>query len=93
MSLWSRIFGQKASIGQPAAAHTPQPARSGQPWSPLPTRGVPTNACLACRRKLNPLQASCPACHSSETRLADGPEWFAILQAHVTAVQANDTAV
>ena len=93
MSLWSRIFGQKASIGQPAPARTPQPARSGQPWSPLPTCGVPTNACLACRRKFNPLQAYCPACHSSETRLADGPEWFATLQAHVTAVQANDTAV
>jgi tetratricopeptide (TPR) repeat protein len=37
--------------------------------------------------------AASPARGPSETYLGDVPEWLALVQAHVAAVQANDTAV
>ena len=93
MSRWSRMFGKKNSLARPAIGCVPRPARPGQPPSPLPARGSPGHACLACRGNLNVLGAPCPVYSHSETSLGDAPKWFAMVQAHVTAVQANDTAV
>ena len=93
MGWWSRMLGKKKSIAEPELARIPRPARPGQSPSPLPVHGLPGHACLARRGKLNALWASCPACSHSKTGPSDVPEWFAMLQAHVTAVQANDTAV
>jgi tetratricopeptide (TPR) repeat protein len=35
----------------------------------------------------------CPQCGNTATVLADSPEWFVVLQAHVEAVLSNDRAV
>ena len=55
--------------------------------------GWPSHACLACAEKFDPLRDICPTCRDAVTSVADAPEWFAAVQAHVTAVHANDTAV
>lgn len=93
MSLWNKMFGKKVFIAPPAAGQAALPAMVGQPPPSLPARGSPTHACLACQGKFDPRRTLCPACRDPDTSLADAPEWFARLQAHVTAVQANDTAV
>jgi RNA polymerase subunit RPABC4/transcription elongation factor Spt4 len=93
MSLWNKMFGKKVFIAPPAIGQAALPAMVGQPPPSLPARGSPTHACLACQGKFDPRRSLCPACRDPDTSLADTPEWFAMLQAHVTAVQANDTAV
>jgi hypothetical protein len=93
MSLWIRLFDRKDGIGQPTVGRTPRPVSSRQSSSPAPMRGSPSTICPSCRRTFNALWVGCPRCSSNETSLTDGPEWFAVLQTHVTAVQANDTAV
>ena len=93
MSLWHRMFGKKDSITPPAVACVPRPAMASQSPSPQLTSGSLTHTGLACAENFDPLQALCPARRDPVTGVADAPEWFAVLQAHVTAVQANDTAV
>jgi hypothetical protein len=93
MSLWQRMFGKKNSITPPAVTCIPGPAMASQSPSPRLTDGLPTHACLACAEKFPPLGALCPACRDPVTSVTDAPEWFAVVQAHVTAVHANDTAV
>ena len=93
LSLWNKIFGKKNSITPPAVAYTPGPAMPEQFSLPRLMEGAPTHPCLACEKKIHPLGALCPACRDLDTSLTDAPEWFAVLQAHVTAVHANDTAV
>lgn len=93
MSLWNKMFGKKDFIAHPAVGRAALPAMVGQPPPSLPARGSPTHACLACQGKFDPRRTLCPACRDPDTSLADAPEWFTRLQAHVTAVQANDTAV
>jgi tetratricopeptide (TPR) repeat protein len=61
--------------------------------SPQLTSGSPTHTGLAWREQFDPLRALCPARRDPVTSVTDAPGWFAVLQAHVTAVQANDTAV
>jgi tetratricopeptide (TPR) repeat protein len=46
-----------------------------------------------CQETLSPVGALYPACSGLDTTLANAPEWFTALQAHVNAVEANDTAV
>jgi tetratricopeptide (TPR) repeat protein len=91
-SWWSRIFGKTNSLVRPAVAHTPQQAGPWQSPSPLPARGSPSHACLRWGM-LTELPAPRPACSHSAPEPSDAPEWFTLLQAQVTAVQANDTAV
>jgi tetratricopeptide (TPR) repeat protein len=92
-SLWSRLFGKKDSIEVLTTARSPRLARLRQSPSQLPTRGSPRHACFACRGKHNVPWANCPACGNADSSVPEDPEWFAFLQAHVAAVQANDTAV
>jgi TPR repeat len=73
-------------------ASTPEPAMA-RPLSPQLTGGTPNPACFACREQFNPQGMLCPTCRDAYMSLADTPTWFKALQAHVTAVQANDTAV
>jgi hypothetical protein len=91
--LWNKIFGKKKPITPPALACIVWPAMAPQSPSPLHTAGRPTPAGLACGAKFIPCGALCPACRDPVTSVADAPPWFALVQAHVTAVQANDTAV
>jgi tetratricopeptide (TPR) repeat protein len=74
-------------------ARSSRPARSRQSSLGLPTRGSPRHACLAGRQMHNDSWASCPACSHTDPSMTEDPEWFVLLQAHVTAVHANDTAV
>jgi tetratricopeptide (TPR) repeat protein len=92
-SLWNRIFGKKDPTEQPAVACAPRPVIAGLSPSAQHTGGSSTHACHICGGKFNLLGALCPNCGDSGTSLVDAPEWFAVLQAHVTAIQANDTAV
>jgi tetratricopeptide (TPR) repeat protein len=92
MSLWSRIFGKKTSAPRSTALRVSPPATAAAVSSP-PARGSPTKACFVCKRTFNALLAICPTCGSAETRMADSPEWLGVLQAHVTVVQRNDSAV
>ena len=90
LNLWHRMFGRKRPGPQHAVVHTPGPATTGQFSQPRPTRDSPTHAC---REELSPGEALRPVCCNPDTGRADAPEWFAVLQAHVTAVEANDMAV
>jgi hypothetical protein len=93
MSCWRKIFGKKHRGGQ-ASAPDARPRTTAMPASSsLPAWGSPAKACLACRRRFNALLAICPTCGKGETTIADGPEWWLIVQAHVTTVQSNDRAV
>jgi tetratricopeptide (TPR) repeat protein len=74
-------------------ARPSRPARSRQSSSGLPTRGSPRHACLAGRQMHNASWTSCPACSHADTSMTEDPEWFVCLQAHATAVYADDTAV
>jgi len=93
MSLWNRIFGKKDLTERPAAACAPRPAIAGLSPSTLHPGSSSTHACHICGGKFNLLAALCPVRGDPGTSLVDAPEWFAVLQAHVTAVQANVTAV
>jgi hypothetical protein len=93
MRLWSRIFRNNNPIVQPAVACTPRPAGSGQCPPPQPAAGSSRYACPPHRENLPALAAPHPASSHSTTHLGDAPEWFTTLQAHVTAIHANDTAV
>jgi hypothetical protein len=93
MSFWRKFFGKKHLSGRSSAPRASLPATAMRS-SLLPgTTGSPTKACLACQRKFDALLTICPRCGSPEAMPADDPEWLTLLQAHVTAVQANDTAV
>jgi TPR repeat len=91
MRFWCNIFGRRASPGHATAKRTPQPATATV--SPPPTGGSPRTACLASRRTFDAPLASCPTCGSSQALPQEAPEWFATLQAHVTALHANERAV
>lgn len=91
MRFWRNIFGRHASPGQATARGAPQPAAATASLSP--TGGSPPIACLACRRTFDAPLASCPTCGSAQVMPEEAPEWFAALQAHVTAVHANNRAV
>jgi hypothetical protein len=93
MSLWHRMFGRKASIPPPAVACIPRPAMASQSPAPQLTSGSLIHTGLAWQEKFDSLRALCPARRDHVTSVADVPECFAVVQAHVTAVQANDTAV
>jgi TPR repeat len=93
MGLWHRIFGKSASIPPPVVACIARPAMASQPPSRRLMGGSPIHTGLAWQEKFDPLRALCPARCDPVTSVADVPEWFAVVQAHVTAVQANDTAV
>jgi tetratricopeptide (TPR) repeat protein len=90
VSLWHAIFGEPRSNTPSAGACTPRPPIAGSATSPHVTGGSPTEAR---RRKLSLFRASYPACLHVDTSLAQLPKWFTALQAHVHAVQANNTAV
>jgi Tetratricopeptide repeat len=92
LSLWNRMFGKKDSAAPSAVASVPGPAMAGQLSRRL-TGGTPSPACFACREQFNPLGTLCPTCRAPDMSPVDDPTWFTMLQAHVTAVQANDTAV
>ena len=92
ISLWSRIFGNKPVMPL-ATACAPQPAKSEQSPRSLPTPDSPSHSSLALQGQFTMLWEARAAPSSSETSQADTPEWFAVLQAHVAAVRANDTAV
>jgi Tetratricopeptide repeat len=92
LNLWNRMFGQKDSAAPSAVASAPGPVTAGQ-LAPRLTGGTPSPACFACREHFNPLGTLCPTCRDPDMSRVDGPTWFTALQAHVTAVQANDTAV
>ena len=92
LNLWNGMFGKKDSTAPSAVASAPGPAVAGQ-LSPRLTGGTPNPACFACREQFNPLGALCPTCRDPDMSLVDDPTWFTALQAHVTVVQANDTAV
>jgi hypothetical protein len=93
MSFWRKIFGKQNFANQATTACASRSATATPSSSPPPVRGAPAKACLTCQRKFSALLVICPTCGSAETMTADGPEWFEILQAHVTAVQCNDRAV
>jgi hypothetical protein len=93
MSLWHRIFGKKGLTEQPAVARAPKPAIAGLSPSAQHAGASSTHARHICGGKVNLLGALCPVCGDPGASLVDAPEWFAVLQAHVTAVRANDTAV
>jgi RNA polymerase subunit RPABC4/transcription elongation factor Spt4 len=93
MSFWRKLFGKPGAAEQSSAARAQQHATATPTWPSPSTRGPATKACLACRRTFDGLLTSCPQCGNTETMLTDCPEWFVVLQAHVTAIQANDTAV
>jgi TPR repeat len=90
LNLWHRMFGRKRSGPQRGVVRTRGSAMTGQFSPPQLTRHSPTHAC---REEIPPGEALCPVCCNPDTGRADAPEWFAVLQAHVTAVQANDMAV
>jgi Tetratricopeptide repeat len=90
---WHRMFDKKRPSRRPAVVCPRGAAKTGRSSSPPLTRGSPTHARLTCREGLSSGEALCPACRNPDTGRANAPEWFAALQAHVTAVQANDTAV
>jgi TPR repeat len=92
LNLWNGMFGKKDSTAPSAVASAPGPAVAGQ-LSPRLTGGTPNPACFACREQFNPLGTLCPTCRDPDMSLVDDPTWFTALQAHVTVVQANDTAV
>lgn len=91
--LWDKIFGKRNSITPPALAHIVGPAIASLSPSRLHTAGLPPSVRIGCEEKLARRGALCPACRDPVTSVADRPSWFALVQAHVTAVQANDTAV
>jgi TPR repeat len=93
MSLWQRMFGKKNSLTPPAVACIPKPATASQSPTPRLSDGLPPPACLACAEKFDPLGDICPTCRDAVTSVDGAPEWFAAVQAYVTAVHANDTAV
>jgi TPR repeat len=82
MRFWRNIFGRHASPGHETATASP----------PL-TGGSPRIACLACRRTFDAPLATCPTCGSYQAIPEEPPQWFAALQAHVTALQSNQRAV
>lgn len=91
MRFWHNIFGRHASPGDATTRGASQPATATV--SPLQATGSPRIACLACRQTFDAPLASCPACGSSQAMPEEVPEWFAALQAHVTALHANERAV
>jgi tetratricopeptide (TPR) repeat protein len=93
MHSWRKMFGKRPSGGQSSVPTARQSTVAEPASSPLPARGFPTKACLACRRQFNALLAICPTCGSDQATIADGPEWLMIVQGHITTVQANDRAV
>jgi hypothetical protein len=93
MRFWDKIFGKRSPTEPSSAARAGQHAAPTSTSRPSPAHRPPARACLACRGAFDRLLTSCPRCGHDETMRADSPEWFVVLQAHVTAVQANDTAV
>jgi Tetratricopeptide repeat len=93
MSFWRKFFGKKHLSGRSSAPRSSLPATAMRSSLSPGTTGSPTKACLACQRKFDALLTICPPCGSPEAMAADAPEWLMLLQAHVTAVQSNDTAV
>jgi len=91
MRFWRTIFGRHASPGDATARGAPQPVTTTA--SPPPASGLPPQACLACRRTFDVPSASCPTCGSGHATPEEAPEWFTALQAHLTALQANERAV
>jgi tetratricopeptide (TPR) repeat protein len=93
MSFWSKIFGKNDSASRSQATRLSGPATATPETSRPLKRGSPITVCPACRRQASALVTICPTRGSTETLPATGPEWFEALQAHVIAVQCNDTAV
>jgi hypothetical protein len=93
MSFWRKFFGKKHLSGRSSASRASLPATTVRSSISPDATGSPTKACLACQRKFDALLTICPKCGSPEAIAADDPEWLTLLQAHVTAVQSNDTAV
>src|SRR5262245_44907204 len=90
VSLWNKLFGKKHSHTSSAVARVPRPAIAGDTLSPRLPGGSPMDAC---RGQLNLLRAPYPAYRHLDPPLAHAPQWFTLLQAHIRAVHANDTAV
>jgi tetratricopeptide (TPR) repeat protein len=93
MSFWRKILGKRSSTNQSSATRTRPDVAAMSAWLSPPRRGAPTKVGRACRRTYTELLTSCPHCGNAGTVLADSPEWFMVLQAHVTAVLSNDRAV
>jgi hypothetical protein len=93
MDFWRKMFGKRSSCGQASVPDVRQQTTTVPTSSPLPARGSPTKACLACRRQFNALLIICPTCGSDQATIADSPEWLMLVQGHVTTVQANGRAV